>query len=824
MSARQASLLPEVGRLFARVAVPVRAAGVFSYRVAEPHENLVCPGGRVRVRFGGRSMVGVVVGTDESPPDDVAAERLRDIDDYLDGRPLLTSAMLELSRRVAERYLVSWGEVAALALPGGSPGATTRVRLVSTANRPRRDRQEQRFVQALASRGPGRGWTRLSELARLVPALPVHATARLLAAAGVIELRDEWAGQVAGRTTSTVRLTPGLDADEVARATARAPAQRRAVEWLSTQSGPAPEVRVMSQQAGVSPAVIRALEAKGLLERRDHAPDATESPSLGSGGAGTFDLTVDQRAALAEIDAARPLAAPVLLHGITGSGKTEVYLRAARSALETGRGAILLVPEIGLTPQLQERAEAVFGSQVAVLHSGLSAGERANAWWRLRRGEARIAVGPRSALFAPLENVGLIVVDEEQDGAYKQEERPRYHGRDVALMRAECESAVAVLGSATPSLGTAWTAREGRYRTARLPRRVAERPLPGVTLIDMRREWKECGRSLVSRALEERIRTRLAAGEQALILLNRRGFASALVCRVCGARPECPDCAVSLTLHRAERALRCHYCDHRQPAVSLCPQCGADSLHDLGHGTERLQGALVQAFPGARIGRFDADQTRQKGAHARILAEFGARQLDVLVGTQMLAKGHDFPGVTLVGVVGADAGLAMPDFRAAERTFQLLTQMAGRAGRGDLPGEVLLQAHQPGHYAIDAALGHDFEAFYGREIEFRRRLRYPPFVALGACLCRGKVATDVKEDADRLAAALRRNAGRDVVVLGPASPAISRLRGKYRMQLLLKSPERTALTATIRAAVGELERGRGLPRDLVIDIDPRTLM
>jgi primosomal protein N' (replication factor Y) len=348
--------------------------------------------------------------------------------------------------------------------------------------------------------------------------------------------------------------------------------------------------------------------------------------------------------------------------------------------------------------------------------------------------------------------------------------------------------------------------------------------MPEVTLVDMRREWKECGRSLVSRRLEESIAARLERREQVLILLNRRGFAAVLLCRVCGERVECPHCAVSLTVHRSDRTLRCHYCDHRAPVPSVCVGCGASVLQDIGHGTERLQAALRQRFPGARIDRFDADQTQRRGAHARILSSFGMGDIDVLVGTQMLAKGHDFPGVTLVGVVGADSALSMPDFRAAERTFQLLTQMAGRAGRGEVAGEVILQAHQPDHYAIEAAMRHDFVAFYDREIEYRLRLRYPPFVALAACVCRGKLASSVREEADYLAAALRAEAGEGIEVLGPASPPISRLRGRYRVQLLLKAATRGDLSEHLRRSIRRLKRQSRLPRDLVIDIDPQNLL
>ncbi len=824
----QTRLLPEPPGRYAQVAVPVPVDGTFTYRLPEAFEARVQPGMRVRVRFGGRQVVGVVTGIADALPSGIDAGKVREVQDCLDRKQLLPPPMVRLAERVAQEVLVGIGEALQLLLPGGrDPAAGRRVRRAQAADLGallNLSPGERRLLSAAAAAGENR-WVRLSDLLRRARSPAPHAGTFGLVAAGLLELRDEWSGEGPGLTVAVLTPPEGQDRETALAATARAPAQRRALEHLWEAREPVP-VGELVRQAGVSAQTLRQLERKGLVERTHRAPARAPDWTLGADGAGSFVLTPDQARALAAIESSllKPAPKPLLIHGVTGSGKTEIYLRAAAHALAQGKSALLLVPEIGLTPQLQQRAQAVLGDRVAVLHSGLSASERQRAWWRVRRGEAPVVVGPRSAVFAPLQELGLVVIDEEQDSAYKQQERPRYNGRDVALWRAQIEGALAVLGSATPSVETYAHSVSGTYQRTVLPRRVASRALPRVDLVDMRREWRESGRSLLSRDLEARIEDRLQLGEQVLLLLNRRGFASALVCRACGARAECPECAVTLTLHHHQRSLRCHYCDHRQTVLSCCPQCGADSLHELGFGTERLQESLRKRFPRARIERFDADQTQRRGAHARILSAFGERRIDVLVGTQMLAKGHDFPGVTLVGVIGADAGLGMPDFRAAERTFQLLTQMAGRAGRGEIAGEVVLQAQQPEHYAIEAAMRHDYGAFFDQEIAYRRRLGYPPFSEIAICVARGKLAPVVKEEADRLAAALRRGAGSTVTVLGPASPPIGRLRGKYRLQVLLKAPDRCTLTTHLRQALAELERQRRMPRDLVIDIDPRNFM
>ncbi len=818
----QPSLYPATGR-HAIVAVAAPVLEGYTYSVPPEFEQLVSVGARVRVRFAGRRMTGVVVRIVDEVPAELDPRRIRAIEDLLDRHPVVPPMVLALAERVAASYLVGIGEVLALCLPpGGDQVGARRVRLLPQGEVPDGCAP---VVSALQTRGAD-AWVEARFLETRCPGHAVHASLFALEAAGAVELQLESGGGAPGARRVYLRWNKDCTVEQAQLLTARAPKQAAALVGLAEFARERRLEKDLLEQLDLTRAVATGLAAKGIIERLSLSMDDSPAVVLPDDGAGSFCLTSAQRVAVDMLmTRLKPTAStPVLLHGVTGSGKTEVYLRAAAEAVRMGRGVLLLVPEIGLTPQLEQRARAVLGEQVVVVHSRMAAGTRARAWWRLRSGRARVVVGPRSAVFSPIENVGLIVLDEEQDSAYKQAERPRYHGREVALWRAALEEAAIVMGSATPAVESFASGQGGDWALARMPDRVGKRPLPATELVDMRDEWRSSGRSLVSRRLESALATRLERSEQALVMLNRRGFASAIVCRSCGDRGECPNCAVSLTYHRQAASLVCHYCDHREAVPTICRQCGATALHDIGHGTQRLQEALLKRFPGARIERFDADQTQRRGAHARILSKFGRGEIDVLVGTQMLAKGHDFAAVTLVGVVGADASLGVPDFRAAERTFQLLTQVAGRAGRGELAGEVILQAHQPDHYAIESALRHDFEGFYNREIEFRRRLAYPPFSALAVCLCRGKVATQVKEEADRLAAALRAVAGDEARILGPASPPIGRLRGKFRLHVLVKVRTREQLPVLISAALDRLRAAGHRPSDLIVDIVPDSLM
>ncbi len=534
-------------------------------------------------------------------------------------------------------------------------------------------------------------------------------------------------------------------------------------------------------------------------------------------------LTADQQHALetlAHLAAAYAFRA-ALLHGVTGSGKTEIYLRLAAAVRAQGRGVLVLVPEIALTPVVAETFRAAFGERVAIQHSGLSDGERHDQWHRIRRGDVDVVVGTRSAVFTPLRALGLVIVDEEHDGSYKQEESPRYHGRDVAVMRARQAGALAVLGSATPSLESYQNALSGRYTLVTLARRVLDRPLADVRVIDMREEYASAGPEIVlSGALCDALAERLDRGEQAMVLLNRRGFATAVICRQCAATLECPNCSVSLTIHRAVHRARCHYCNYSIARPNACANCKGPYIELMGFGTERVEAEVKERFPQARIARVDRDTIRRRGAIASLLARFAAREIDVLVGTQMIAKGHDFPRVTLVGVISADVGLGLADFRAGERTFQLLTQVAGRAGRGEIRGQAIVQTLFPDHYSIRHACRQDYAGFFAEEIKFRRAMRYPPAVAMVNAVVKGRTHHAALRDAADLVHALRVN-GAPYRVLGPAPAPLSRLKGEHRAQFFLKGAQRGPMRQALQAALAARPEIR---RRVIIDVDPMSVL
>lgn len=563
----------------------------------------------------------------------------------------------------------------------------------------------------------------------------------------------------------------------------RAVAQQRIVEVLQ-RFGPMPSIELVKRaQAGHQ--ALQALVAKGVValaqeevHRRAEWDDVAFPAPV---------LTPAQEQAcagiLAELEGRRR---PVLLHGVTGSGKTEVYLQVIRHILNQGKQALVLVPEIALTPQTVSRFGNRFGGRIAVLHSGLSDGERHDEWWRIFRGDADVVIGARSAVFAPLKRLGLIVIDEEHESTYKQSEGSiRYHTRAVAEKRAELAAAQVVLGSATPAVETYHRAVLGDYRLEVLPERVERRPLPTVEIVDMRAEFEEGNRSILSRRLYSALTEVLNQRQQAIILLNRRGFSSFVLCRECGHVIQCENCSVSLTYHQDDGKLHCHYCGARQELPQKCPNCASRYLRQFGVGTEQVQEYLQKQFPHAAVERMDADTTRRKGAHRAILQGFAAGQTDILIGTQMVAKGLDFPNVTLVGVLSADLSLKLPDIRASERTFQLLTQVAGRAGRGELPGKVIIQCYDPSHFAIQAAREHDYKRFFRQEISFRRQMNYPPFAELVRILCTGP-QKETSEHAARIARFLRQHGVRPGQIYGPAPAPISRIKGRYRWQVVLK--------------------------------------
>ena len=515
----------------------------------------------------------------------------------------------------------------------------------------------------------------------------------------------------------------------------------------------------------------------------------------------------------------------MLLHGVTGSGKTAVYLAAMRSVLESGRSSILLVPEIGLTPAMAADLIQVFGDEVAILHSGLTDDERAEQWHRIKRGEARVVVGTRSAVFAPVADLALLIVDEEQDGSYKQEETPRYHARDVAVMRAKMAGAVVVLGSATPSLESYYNAKKHKYALLELPDRVEQRPLPEVEIVDMRQEFQETGKDVViSRALMEAIRERLEKKEQVMVLLNRRGYSPVALCRACGTALQCRNCAVSMTHHKREHKMECHYCGQVAPVPKKCAECGSEYVYFVGTGSEKLEELLHGMFPQARIGRLDRDTVRGREDFERALNALNEGELDMLVGTQMIAKGHDVHGVTLVGVVGADTALGLPDFRAAERTFQLLTQVAGRAGRGNSPGKVILQTYFPDHYAVQFAARHDFAGFYDKELQFRSWMHYPPYSAVANVIVRSEKLDEALAWSGELGRWFEKTRHEGIRVLGPAAAPIARLKRDYRYHFILKSPSREKMNALLRAMLAEAAV-RKIPRtQITVDVDALWMM
>jgi primosomal protein N' (replication factor Y) len=783
------------------VAVPLPFQAPFTYRVrgaaAVPQRGV-----RVLVPFGGRKVIGVVVGAPK--PETAAPRGLKDVLDVLDEAPLVPPPLLDLAAWVAEHYLAPPGECYRLVMPpAGVRASRTVVRLLKPG-----DAGADPLLKELAG-----GALRASTLEKRLGRDPQARLARLRRE-GVVSLEQAIDAPGFRELQVAVLAQEGP--------TLRGKAQLEVVERLRATGGRARVAELVRDRSSLRGAVARLAEL-GVLrleaERERRAP-----AGLPPREAAAVVPTEDQERALAEIEAAVAGSAfqPFLLHGVTGSGKTEVYFRAAEAGLARGRGAILLVPEIGLTPMLVRAARARFGADVSVLHSELSAGERHDEWWRIREGESRVVIGARSAVFAPVPGLGLVVVDEEHDSAYKQDESPRYHGRDVAVMRARLETCPAVVGSATPSLESATNAKSGKYRALSLPRRIAAQGLPKVEIVDRRAVLRAGGEPILGPPLREALAARLARGEQSLLLLNRRGYATSLLCRECGQEAMCPNCSVSLTLHRTGRLARCHYCGHEAPTPESCPSCRGAYLRLTGFGTEKVAEAVAAALPAARVERLDRDRASRRGVLAQTLAAFEAGAIDILVGTQMIAKGHDFPRVTLVGVVDADVGLGIPDFRSAERTFQLLTQVAGRAGRGEAAGEVILQTHMPDHYALVHACAQDYESFLERELEFRRTMGYPPTAALVNLILRSADEEKGRAAIAGIGAALRARAGGRYRVLGPARAPLARLRQEHRFQILLKGNRpamREAVRAALAAAYGET-RWPGIS----VDVDPLSVL
>jgi primosomal protein N' (replication factor Y) (superfamily II helicase) len=823
---------------FCNVALPVPLRTLFTYALPEALRGSVQIGGRVLVPFRRDAMVGVVLEFAESAPEET---KIREITRVLDFVPALSPKLIELGRWIASYYLAPIGEVFRAMLPPATEIKSQRHAILTEAGR---------FAAESLSGGElshGLSSSEVSFLAKLKgkngTLLLTAATMRGLGAEALqklqrlklIEIRE----MVQGRNQRMQRVIAWKggavpSAEEQEKLNAEKSAQRkekqdRVWELLETERGPLPLPQLL-KLANVTRAVIERMLRDGLLESWDEPIDPAEDPFDVGYTPPAHELNAEQERALKAIRARFELGefGVLLLHGVTGSGKTEVYLRAVQDTLARGKTALVLVPEIALTLWIGRQCRAWFGARfegVAVLHSALSDVERAREWKRVRNGEARVVVGTRSAVFAPLENLGLIIVDEEQESSYKQEETPRYHGRDVAIVRGQREGAVVLLGSATPSMETYHHARSGKYELLTLASRVAERPLASVEIVDLREDFQQTHQtSPISAALHAGIQECLASGAQALILINRRGYSWSVLCRSCGASVQCVNCSISMTHHKQRNRLECHYCGSIQPIPKVCSKCQSNYVYFFGEGSEHLEERLRKEFPGARIARLDRDTARTKRQYQETLGAFAGGALDILVGTQMLAKGHDFQRVTLVGVVGADSSLSLPDFRAAERTFQLLTQVAGRAGRGELAGRVLIQTFYPEHYAIQDAVKQDYIAFFERELHFRRMMGYPPFTSLANVIVRDTSLEKAIRWSRQLSEYFSPHDDKGVRILGPATAPLARLKKEHRFQFLLKSAKRSVMTKLLAGAIAYCDAQEIPQTAVLVDMDPLSLL
>ncbi len=839
------------------IALPVPLDRIFTYLVPPELSGTVELGRRVLVPFGRKKLTGVIVGFPTSPP----PHSLRPLLDVLDSRPTFSAEMLKLTRWVADYYLAPWGDVLKAASPQGSATSSRlMVRLATDSveelikETKTSAHKQHAILRALADGGT----LSAGQLQRKTAAKSIHATLADMQQRGWIVLDEERRPSARPKTERVLTLRASrkeIAATDMAGGSSAlkitANHQKLLAELIRADAPLSLHHAV--KLAGVPLSTVTSLEKKGFIQidkrevLRGQGEERIEVPAA-------LVLNPDQEHALSAITSALSanLHKTFLLHGITGSGKTQVYIEAIRVALQQKKNAIVLVPEISLTPQTVRRFKSHFGSDVAVMHSQMSVGERYDTWRLVHDGRIRIVIGPRSAIFAPLENLGLIVVDEEPEGSYKQfDSSPRYHARDVAIVRASLNKAVVVLGSATPSAESYYNAINGKYELLALPERADNAKLPKIEIVDMaqerrrkaedrKKEIKEKGFaavkpfavSSVSSELKRQIEERLRKQEGTILLQNRRGFSHVVECFDCGYVERCDNCDVTLTFHATKKHLRCHYCGFVKQPPTVCPTCGGKEIRHHAFGTQQVHEELALLFPTARILRMDLDTTSRKGAHDRLLSQFGAGQADILLGTQMVAKGLDFPRVTLVGVISADTQMLLPDFRSAERTFQLLTQVAGRAGRSRLTGEVIIQTLQPDHYSLKHAATHDFAGFYHEELEYRRELDYPPFSRIVLIEFKGEQENEAGNHAKRFSEYLLPKAGKYFSVLGPADAAIPKIKNQFRKHLIIKSlkavdPSGAYVRATLSQAREQYltsSLGKSRRVQLTIDVDPQGMM
>ncbi len=812
----------------------------FDYEVPNAMEEWIEVGSRVGVPFGGRTLQGFVIAlADEAAVD---LRKLKPLQELLDPVPPLLPDMVELSQWMSEKYCCSWTQALQVMIPAALKGKEERLVGIQDEEEAEASLPAELWNGLRASGG-------LMKLDVLLEQFPLHIkTIKSAMKEGVLSVRASIRDRLAIRKVLTVFVPDEMgETEALASIPARAAKQKEVLAFMLERREPIP-LQALTQQLETSPSTVRALVDKGMLELRE--VEQGRDPYAGRTFARTqpLPLTQGQQAVFQRIIAAVDLrlSTTFLLHGVTGSGKTEVYMQSSQFCLEQERQAIVLVPEISLTPQMVERFKGRFGDAVAVLHSRLSNGERFDEWRKIRSRQVQVAIGARSAIFAPFEQIGLIIIDEEHESSYKQEESPKYHARDVAIRRAKQHGATVVLGSATPSLESYVAASRSSSKeqperdSALLPmaKRVGDRLLPQVAVVDMRNELLEGNRSMFSRQLHQALQERLERGEQSVLLLNRRGYSTFVMCRSCGYTALCPHCDISLTFHQKSRVMRCHYCGYAEQAPTKCPSCESEHIRYFGTGTQRVEEELAKLFPGMRVIRMDVDTTTEKNAHEKLLKQFGDRHADVLLGTQMVAKGLDFPHVTLVGVIAADTSLHLPDFRAAERTFQLLTQVAGRAGRHHLPGEVVIQTYAPEHYAIRTAQHHDYSAFVLEELKHRHVMGYPPFCRLILITMSHEQLTLLSAVSEKFAAELRELArhegilasldsglSRVLEVLGPVASPIARMKDRYRFQCVIKYRGSIDASALIRRVLLPfMEEPQQKQVLFSIDVDPQVIL
>ena len=797
------------------VAVGLPVFKTFHYRIPEKMKNSLQVGMRVLVPFKGRKVTGFSIDLLDQPPKDVE-EKLLEVEDLLDEAPLIAPPMLHLYRWISDYYLYPLGEVIKTALPPGLHLKSEQFLSLTEKGMNSLTRGELDPVQEKVLKEIGRcGKVSLKKILKY--SLEELSKSQLLSwkRKGLLNIESGVEGK---------EVTPKFE--RVIRYQGVEPTQRiskkqaEILNWIK-EKGEIPSSE-LSKRFKSSSKAIQSLQSQGLVSvfRREVCRDLSVRPELKPYP--KPELSSDQETALAEIlkGIHSSRFSPFLIYGVTGSGKTEIYLRAIGEVLAQGREAIVLVPEISLTPQLLSRFKDRFGENLALLHSGLGRGERYDQWRRIWKGEVKIAVGARSAIFAPFKNVGIIIVDEEHDPSYKQEEKLKYHARDVAVVRAKQAEATLLLGSATPSLESFYNTEKGKFRLLNLPGRIEGKPLPGVEVVDVKKEG-----GLLSEKLKTALKKNIEGKKQSLLFLNRRGFANFILCPDCGLTFKCPNCSVTLTYHLKDRSLQCHYCDYRTPAPGDCPKCQGHRLQGMGIGTERLEQEIRLLFPEAEVERMDHDTTSRRRSHLQILKRLESGSTDILVGTQMIVKGHDFPNVTFVGVVSADTSLHFPDFRSSERTFQLLTQVAGRAGRGEAFGEVVIQTFNPDHYSILRAKEHDYVGFYQEEIQFRKALEYPPFSRMINFRLVGNSEKKTKGLADGMGkvgqSLLKKGYGKGIEILGPSTAPFTKMRGKFRWQMLAKGKSPQMLHQFAKDLASAMEgRLKEVGVSLDIDVDP----